>query len=265
MDSENYFKNTRKAVSGSLPWLTRYFVVDALQNKAKSRLMRGNGVLDVEEIYKEASRLYKVLDEKLGHNEFLLGGDSPTSIDAMLYAHLSLAAQPNLANPRLFSLISFLPNLTLYISRMDALLVETTAQSNVVAPPPSALADLAQMIRSSLTGLDPRTWTTFGSVRKWTSDDWFKVVQVLSCVGLFVGFVIRKGIVQIGSSEDVVEDDHDEDFDSLAVQIPVPRHRDENEVEGDVEEVVKVKDEGDGIKSPLEPHQEDVNIDVDDE
>ncbi|KAI9344402.1 hypothetical protein BDR26DRAFT_917367 [Obelidium mucronatum] len=235
MDAKNYNEDTLRVYSKQLDFMRRFYVPEILKKRVVGRLSGYRMMLDdnkelVNEVYLNAKDVFQALSDKLSDQLFFFG-DKPTTLDAVAYAHLSLHALPLLTNPKLNAILTFnFPNLTTYITRMQAAMSLYPPPVPSQSPPPlhiasfltnptASFATLYATAKQRLAALtaDPRPVDTSGEAseadvreqrkREARVDAFYKWLSVLGAVGFFVGYVIVNGIVQIG----VVDEGDDED------------------------------------------------------
>ncbi|KAJ3040766.1 Metaxin-3 [Rhizophlyctis rosea] len=212
LETENFTKSTRPAFSRVLSWTSRYYVPSQIQNNAQNRLGHYGKVIEndkeVSEVYSMARECYRALAAKLGQNDYFFG-NKPSTLDAVAFGHLAFHAYPSLAEPKLFSLLTFeFPSLIAYVNRMRTL---------VLSKPRETLAPESKAIWQRLSELSPQGVYQYVAerIRRRTAGsegegrvDWQKILSVVGAVGFFSGFIWYNGIIQI---KDVDEGDDDDD------------------------------------------------------
>ncbi|RKP14923.1 hypothetical protein BJ684DRAFT_14791 [Piptocephalis cylindrospora] len=113
-EDENYAKVIRPLQASSLPLWTRWWTPIHLATRAREKLAKydplssttpdgkkpsvGDGpvssqMIHLPRVYEEAQKVYTALARLLGENDFFFG-DHPSSLDAIVYAHLSVHLVP---------------------------------------------------------------------------------------------------------------------------------------------------------------------------
>jgi len=109
LEGDNYVQNTRPVYSNGL--FGRYTIPGAIRERAKARI----GIVesgrvgkegDAKVVYERVRRLYELVDAKLEKSTYMYG-DTPSSLDAIVYGHLALHAYPSMATPTLFKMLAF--------------------------------------------------------------------------------------------------------------------------------------------------------------
>ncbi|KAJ3289015.1 metaxin 1 [Rhizoclosmatium sp. JEL0117] len=231
MDAKNYNEDTLRVYSKQLDLMRRFYVPEILKKRVVGRLVGYRMMLDdegklVNEVYLNAKDVFQALNDKLGDQLFFFG-DKPTTLDAVAYAHLSLHALPLLSNPKLNAILTFnFPNLTTYITRMQAAMTLYPPPTPAPSPPPlhilsfltNPTASFAALYAASkqrvialtspapLSG-DPETDLREKRRREERVDLFYKWGSVVAAVGFFVGYVVVNGIVQFGEVEEGDEEE----------------------------------------------------------
>ncbi|KAI8595736.1 hypothetical protein EDD21DRAFT_28417 [Dissophora ornata] len=124
-DAENFLGATRKAYSKLFSIPSRYIIPLQMRKAAVQRVQKYGGKVESgaltgaenTKIYDLARDCYRVLDRKLGENEFMFGV-KPTSLDAKVFGYLALQLYPEIPNPRFqMILTSQFPRLVAYCDR----------------------------------------------------------------------------------------------------------------------------------------------------
>ncbi|KAI8827250.1 uncharacterized protein EV422DRAFT_513196 [Fimicolochytrium jonesii] len=242
LESTNVARSTRPTIARSLRGWAGWTVPTQMQKKAAARLARyrfvtGKDGKSVNEIYRHAREWYAVLAAKLADKPFFFG-DTPTTLDAIAYAHLSLHAIPTLASPTLFSILTFEhPTLHRFIDRMHNLAfvdanpvrmspaMRMSAWDLITWPAGIVRRKLASVVNGGVVSgsgstsppapaqqTDKHTPPTTPEKTKQSRQAQFaSVASVVGAVGFFVGFVWYNGIVQVSFGEDDEEDERGED------------------------------------------------------
>lgn len=113
-----------------LPWLVPNTLFDNHQKRFESEQMPTPDML-----YEQACKLYEVLSQRLGGSTYFFG-DSPTSFDAALFAHL-ICARLNLTNNPLLKELEKYPNLLRYATNILHAYFRNKPEPLVVHPAPA--------------------------------------------------------------------------------------------------------------------------------
>ncbi|KAF9079968.1 metaxin 1 [Mortierella sp. AD031] len=227
-DDDNFLGSTRKAYSDLLPFPTRYIQPIQMRKAAVQRVQKYGGKVESgslthaenTRIYDLARDCYRVLDRKLGENEFLFGL-KPTSLDAKAFGYLALQLYPEIPNPRFqMILTSQFPRLVAYCDRCKeeffANLPDTTLPteaspffSNPISAPKEWFKNTFLSSGSSKSASS--TTTTQQEKPKKTQEekdfDLKRVYAIAFGVVAMVAYVIINGIVVIGSDEGESEEE----------------------------------------------------------
>ncbi|KAF9179097.1 hypothetical protein BGZ51_007246 [Haplosporangium sp. Z 767] len=124
-DADNFLGATRKAYSNLFSIPSRYVLPIQMRKAAVQRVQKYGGTVesgtlanaDKTKIYDLARDCYRVLDRKLGDNDFFFGV-KPTSLDAKVFGYLALQLYPEIPNPRFQMILnSQFPRLVAYCDR----------------------------------------------------------------------------------------------------------------------------------------------------
>ncbi|KAF9432828.1 hypothetical protein BGZ76_010258 [Entomortierella beljakovae] len=126
-DSENFLGATRKAYSNLLPFPSRYLLPVQIRKSAIQRVRKYGDLTKIDsgdvandddsKIYDLARDCYRVLDRKLGENEFFFGV-KPSSLDAKVFGYLAIQLFPDIPNPRFREILKAeFPRLVAYSER----------------------------------------------------------------------------------------------------------------------------------------------------
>lgn len=142
---------------------------------------------------------------------------SPSTIDAFMYAYISLAAYPSLAQPTLFSYLTFqFPNLISFGVRMQSL-----AFLRPLVPSPTFRPTLSVLMQDILFNPAPYLEFAFmgfqqkiqapvdAKMKEKRVEGFWKVVSVVGAVGFFISYIFSNGIVKVV----VVDKEDDENID----------------------------------------------------
>ncbi|KAI8833212.1 hypothetical protein BC829DRAFT_448769 [Chytridium lagenaria] len=242
LDLENFADSTRPVMVHSLSWISRHYLPSQLRERARQRLRGYRMMPDadgelVNEVYLIARECYKALAAKLGDKPYFLG-DHPTSLDAVAFGYLSMHCIPSFKNPRLFSLLTFeFPTLIAYCDRLNRQLFAVPPRTSPNVRPPNLLLHFARNPRSyfvhayqsAQTWLDrvggnapsslesSSTTATEGDeksaadktysdkqelVRASRRDAFYKTMSVVTALGMFVGYILYHGIIEVVEVEE---------------------------------------------------------------
>ncbi|CAG8570203.1 8284_t:CDS:2 [Diversispora eburnea] len=165
VDSKNFTEEIRPLYAKLLAFPIRYFTPTQLRDAAKARLER-YGVVTVgdlgvlldkdKKMDRVALESYDVLLKKIGNNEYFFG-DQPSTLDVIVYSHLSLHLYAKLPHPNLSIILNNeYPRLARFCNRM---------KNRLSSQPINQLPDID--LPSVFTGLikSPRTWFTSSEVK----------------------------------------------------------------------------------------------------
>ncbi|XP_051901590.1 metaxin-1b isoform X2 [Pristis pectinata] len=118
VDSKNYVSFTRPWYGEAIPFPLNFFLPNRMHTRSLERLhlIRGGRWLENEEaeaeteIYKDARECLTLLSQRLGSNKFFFG-DSPSSLDAIVFGHLAPLLKAKLPNSKLQQHLRSLENL----------------------------------------------------------------------------------------------------------------------------------------------------------
>ncbi|XP_069796382.1 metaxin-1b isoform X2 [Narcine bancroftii] len=116
VDSKNYVSFTRPWYAEAIPFPLNFFLPNRMHTRCleRLRLIRVNWWPDSEEaeneIYKDARECLTLLSQRLGSNKFFFG-DSPSSLDAVVFGHLAPVLKAKLPNGKLQQHLHSLDNL----------------------------------------------------------------------------------------------------------------------------------------------------------
>nr|KAJ3419356.1 cytosolic factor, phosphatidylinositol/phosphatidylcholine transfer protein [Polyrhizophydium stewartii] len=227
MENENYQKSTFPTLSRSLTFFGRYQVPAQLKEKARQRLMQYRDLRvdgeTVPEIYLIARDVYRALADKLGDKPFFFG-NSPTTLDAIAFGHLSLHAYPSLAVPKLFSLLTFeFPTLIAYCARLKNQIFAAPLVKSPLSRPSlrAILADFAKdpepYLRFVWEGFQTKMVpVTEKQTKEQRVQAFWKGVSIAAGIAFFAGYVVVNGIVEVGyfpEHEDSIRSDDDDAYE----------------------------------------------------
>ncbi|KNC97072.1 uncharacterized protein SPPG_07468 [Spizellomyces punctatus DAOM BR117] len=207
LEVNNAAKSTKPAIAKSLRGWAGMRVPGQLQRKAEARLRKYR---DSQQVYSVARECYQALSHKLGEKEYFFGKD-PSSLDAIAFGHLALHAIPALAEPTLFSILTFeFPTLYAYCERVRKTCFKKPLRPSPNLRPSYLLTDIIKSPTTYIRSLFMRRQVV--PAEKAKQEDHIKTaLSVLGAVGFFVGYIWYHGIIQISydDDEEVEEgDDH---------------------------------------------------------
>ncbi len=138
-------------------------------------------------------------------------------MDAIAFGHLYLHSLPNLAQPKLFSILTCeFPNLIQFCERIKAEFFQFPAKKSPIAatqkPFTQHLQDLVKdpgsylkYWQSSFTSL----WRKSDMVTKTREErvqDFYTFLSVAGSVAFFVGYIVKNGIIQISTPQEEEEE-----------------------------------------------------------
>ncbi|KAF9945782.1 metaxin 1 [Mortierella alpina] len=124
-DTDNFLGATRKAYADLFSIPARYILPIQMRKAAVQRVQTYGGTIEDgtlinaenTKIYDLTRDCYRVLDRKLGENDFFLGV-KPTTLDAKVFGYLALQLYPNIPNPRFQTILtSQFPRLVAFCDR----------------------------------------------------------------------------------------------------------------------------------------------------
>ncbi|TPX55054.1 hypothetical protein PhCBS80983_g05647 [Powellomyces hirtus] len=201
LEAKNVMKSTRPTISKSLRGWAGFRVPSQLQKKAEARLKRYRTVTykgkETNEIYVLVREWYKALANKLGEQPYFFGS-RPSSLDAVVFGHLALHCIPSLAEPTLFSILTFeFPTLYAYCERMREDLFGAPLRASANHGASWILGDI---VRSPMVYMRTVFSPAAGKKEKSVEERRAEVgtwMSVVGAVGFFVGYIFYSGIVRI--------------------------------------------------------------------
>ncbi|KAG0209960.1 metaxin 1 [Mortierella sp. GBA30] len=154
-DSENYVNVIRKAYSDLLPFPTRYYLPIQMKKSAIQRVQKYGGRIessgsvlvkkDRTQIYDVARDCYKVLNRRLGDQNFFFG-ETPTTLDAKVFGYLALQMYPEIPNRRFGMILeSQFPRLATYCDRCrNRFLQDVPKPSSTLSPSSSGMTTTSE-------------------------------------------------------------------------------------------------------------------------
>uniref|UniRef100_A0A671N4W0 Metaxin n=1 Tax=Sinocyclocheilus anshuiensis TaxID=1608454 RepID=A0A671N4W0_9TELE len=183
IDSKNYVDVTRCWYAENISFPLNFLLPNRMhgQQLEKLRLVRGDPVLEPgeqleKELYRDAFECMTLLSQRLGSQKFFFG-DSPSSLDAYVFAHLAPLLKIKLPNGKLQQHLNSLNNLQQYCTNILALYFPSDAREapgrKIHVQPDSSDFDNEPHMRRN------------------------QILSVLFAVGAMLGYAILTGIVTI--------------------------------------------------------------------
>ncbi|CAL8248964.1 unnamed protein product [Lota lota] len=207
MDSKNYVELTRRWYAEHMPFPLSLFVPGRLQagQQARLRLSRSDHALDAgeeleKELYGDAVECMNLLSQRLGSSKFFFG-DSPSSLDAVVFGHLAPLLGAKLPSERLQRQLRSLDNLTHFCANVLLLYFPSDGRENA-----------SRKASSQAEG---------GDVDHEPNKRRKQILSGLVAVGAMLAYALFTGILSIQhvhqraleSSPDLPADEEDEDED----------------------------------------------------
>jgi len=124
VDSKNYVEVTRRWYADNMSFPLNFLLPNRFhkQQLERLRLVRGDPLLEPgelleKELFHDALECMTLLSQRLGSHKFFFG-DSPSSLDAFVFGHLSPLLKIKLPNGKLQQHLSSLDNLRQYCSNI---------------------------------------------------------------------------------------------------------------------------------------------------
>lgn len=117
MEDENRKKEIVPLYKRLLSFPAKFYLTDQFYSKVQARLsyLKKKGDIDyLSEVYMSAKECYQSLSAKLGDKPYFFG-DSPSTLDAVVFGHLAVHYYAVLPNNKLNIILSGFPNLVRYI------------------------------------------------------------------------------------------------------------------------------------------------------
>ncbi|CAL1611662.1 unnamed protein product [Knipowitschia caucasica] len=148
VDSKNYVEVTRRWYAEHLPFPLSLFSPGRMQReeKEKLRLMLGQEEVEPEEtlekeLFQEAADCMNLLSQRLGQHKFFFG-DSPSSLDAVVFAHLVPLMKTSFPNSKLQKHLESLSNLCVFCSNILQLYFPCAGPAPPLRPGPAPSDDV---------------------------------------------------------------------------------------------------------------------------
>ncbi|XP_010217310.1 PREDICTED: metaxin-1, partial [Tinamus guttatus] len=117
VDAKNYVEHTRKWYAETIPFPLNFFLPNCMHKRHLERLqlLWGDGYMEDEEklekeLYRDARECLTLLSQRLGSQKFFFG-DSPASLDALVFSRLAPLLKAKLPNGKLQQHLKSLQNL----------------------------------------------------------------------------------------------------------------------------------------------------------
>ncbi|KAM8794319.1 metaxin-1 [Eudromia elegans] len=117
VDAKNYVEHTRKWYAETIPFPLNFFLPNCMhkQHLERLQLLWGDGYMEDEEklekeLYRDARECLTLLSQRLGSQKFFFG-DSPASLDALVFSRLAPLLKAKLPNGKLQQHLKSLHNL----------------------------------------------------------------------------------------------------------------------------------------------------------
>ncbi|XP_038017784.1 metaxin-1 isoform X1 [Motacilla alba alba] len=127
VDAKNYVEHTRKWYAETIPFPLNFFLPNAMHKRHLQRLQLiwGDDYMEDEEklekeLYREARECLTLLSQRLGSQKFFFG-DSPASLDALVFSRLAPLLKAKLPNGKLQQHLKSLQNLCNYCTSILSL------------------------------------------------------------------------------------------------------------------------------------------------
>uniref|UniRef100_A0A8C5TRD2 Metaxin-1 n=1 Tax=Malurus cyaneus samueli TaxID=2593467 RepID=A0A8C5TRD2_9PASS len=150
VDAKNYVEHTRKWYAETIPFPLNFFLPNAMHKRHLERLqlMWGDDYMEDEEklekevraqLYREARECLTLLSQRLGSQKFFFG-DSPASLDALVFSRLAPLLKAKLPNGKLQQHLKSLQNLCNYCTSILSLYFPWDGGEGCPPPHPAGLA-----------------------------------------------------------------------------------------------------------------------------
>ncbi|XP_051991557.1 metaxin-1-like isoform X2 [Xyrauchen texanus] len=187
IDSKNYVDVTRCWYTENIPFPLNFLLPNRIhgQQLERLRLVRGDPILEPgeqleKELYHDAFECMTYLSQRLGSQKFFFG-DSPSSLDAYVFAHLAPLLKIKLPNGKLQQHLNSLNNLQQFCTNI----LELYFPSDVREPPPRKMH------------VQPESGDFDNEPHKRRN----QILSVLFAIGAMLGYAIFTGIVKIGHEQ----------------------------------------------------------------
>ncbi|XP_031949682.1 metaxin-1 isoform X1 [Corvus moneduloides] len=184
VDAKNYVEHTRKWYAETIPFPLNFFLPNAMHKRQLERLqlLWGDDYMEDEEklekeLYREARECLTLLSQRLGSQKFFFG-DSPASLDALVFSRLAPLLKAKLPNGKLQQHLKSLQNLCNYCTSILSLYFPWDGGDPLTGAPRSAGTD------GSEAEEDPHKWRN-------------QLLSVLVGLAAMLGYAFLSGIVSI--------------------------------------------------------------------
>uniref|UniRef100_A0A8C6YQW5 Metaxin-1 n=1 Tax=Nothoprocta perdicaria TaxID=30464 RepID=A0A8C6YQW5_NOTPE len=113
VDAKNYVEHTRKWYAETIPFPLNFFLPNCMHKRHLERLQlrrAGDGAVAPWQLYRDARECLTLLSQRLGSQKFFFG-DSPASLDALVFSRLAPLLKAKLPNGKLQQHLKSLQNL----------------------------------------------------------------------------------------------------------------------------------------------------------
>ncbi|KFH68880.1 hypothetical protein MVEG_05684 [Podila verticillata NRRL 6337] len=216
-DADNFLGATRKAYSSLLSFPSRYFLPIQMRKTAVQRVQKHGGTVESgalikaenTKIYDHTRDCYRVLDRKLGENDFFFGV-RPTALDAKVFGYLALQFYPEIPNPRFQMILSSqFPRLVAYCNRCRdeffANLPSASAPTNASPFFSNPFSSPKEWFRSTFFGPSSVAQSISEKPKRTAEERDFDIKRVYTIafgVITMTAYVIVNGLVVIGNEEE---------------------------------------------------------------
>uniref|UniRef100_A0A8C3EPX5 Metaxin n=1 Tax=Corvus moneduloides TaxID=1196302 RepID=A0A8C3EPX5_CORMO len=145
VDAKNYVEHTRKWYAETIPFPLNFFLPNAMHKRQLERLqlLWGDDYMEDEEklekeLYREARECLTLLSQRLGSQKFFFG-DSPASLDALVFSRLAPLLKAKLPNGKLQQHLKSLQNLCNYCTSILSLYFPWDGGESRPPPHPAGL------------------------------------------------------------------------------------------------------------------------------
>ncbi|XP_064257636.1 metaxin-1 [Passer domesticus] len=150
VDAKNYVEHTRKWYAETIPFPLNFFLPNAMHKRHLERLQLiwGDDYMEDEEkvekeLYREARECLTLLSQRLGSQKFFFG-DSPASLDALVFSRLAPLLKAKLPNGKLQQHLKSLQNLCNYCTSILSLYFPWDGDDPLSAAPRAAGTDSSE-------------------------------------------------------------------------------------------------------------------------
>ncbi|OBZ82464.1 hypothetical protein A0J61_09487 [Choanephora cucurbitarum] len=244
-DSTNFIKNIRPTYAQLLPFPTRYFIPIQLKKSAKARLAKYKVEITSDDVglpqnekeemkellksgwhhmYQLARDTYSTLQSQLDSNTYMFG-DTPSTLDCIVFGYLALHLYPNLAHRRLqHILLQEYPRLAEYCNRMKDLLFADAEEGVLESEPADDVPSVWKTLTNNPAGFfstikdDIVSYMGTSEEKKEKSQAQIdferkRIWSIAGGVTFFLAYIIYNGIlsIEVVSEDDEFYEQEDED------------------------------------------------------